>query len=116
MNQEIICINSTYSKEHLEFFALHNVVYPLEGKVYNLRYKKRHSHGEWGLTVQEIINPEVPIGFYGNLYQEQTFHINRFTDLLGNPLKEKEEEIELVEQQEVKINTFYDNNNKRNRS
>jgi len=101
-NTEILCINSKYSKEHLEFFNKYNVVFPVEGKIYNLRYKKQHSNGDWGLTVQEIINPNVPIGYYDNVLIEQTFHIKRFSDLLGNPLLEKVEIEEIEFQQELK--------------
>jgi alpha-tubulin suppressor-like RCC1 family protein len=107
MNTEILCINSNYSKEHLEFFNKHNVVFPQEGKIYNLRYKKQHSHGEWGLTVMEIVNPKVPIGFYNDLSQEQTFNLKRFTDLSGNPLLAEKDEILEPELEEVKINKFY---------
>ena len=93
MSQEILCINDKYSQGHLEFFNKHGVVYPKEGKIYNLRYKIQHSHGEWGLTVKEIVNPKVPIGFYSDLLIEQTFQISRFADLLGNPLEKVRESI-----------------------
>ena len=96
MNQtEIICINSKYSQDYLEFYSKWNVKVPVEDKIYTLRDKVLHTTGEWGLRVVEIVNPKFPVesSLLPDAWVEPTFNINRFADLLGNPLEKVKESI-----------------------
>ena len=51
----------------------------------------RHTNFKTGFLLNEIQNPEVPIGTaFGLISREPTFDIKRFTTLLGDQLEEKE--------------------------
>jgi len=110
MKQDVICINNTFSSDVLAIYAQYGVKIPEKDTVYTIRTKQVHSNGQCGITLNELNNPKVPGDnlLTSSFMVDVTFHVRRFTDLLGNPLKVKEEEIELVKQQEVKINTFYE--------
>lgn len=91
---EVICINGTFKKEELEFYATHGVVIPKKDVIYSIR-KIRNDRGTKGLLLNEIINPEVPIKTMmgGLLYIEPSWHVRRFSTLLGDKI-EVEEQIE----------------------
>ena len=109
---EIICINSKFSNDVLQFYAEHGVKIPQENKIYTLREKKMHSNGKFGVLLEEIVNPLVPIASAllpdGKI--EPTFDAKRFTDLLGNDLvkhDEQTQDFEMNNINDVKQNNFY---------
>lgn len=57
---EVICIDGTFKKEELEFYAIYGVITPKKDVIYSIR-KIRNDRGTKGLLLNEIINPEVPI-------------------------------------------------------
>ena len=109
---EIICINNNFSSDVLAVYAKYGVKIPEKDKIYTIRTKQIHSNGLCGIRLNELNNPKIPIesSLLPDSFLEPSFNINRFTDLLGNPLKIKENEIELEETlTEVKENNFYGN-------
>ena len=111
---EIICINSKFSDDVLKFYSDFGVKIPTENKIYTIRDKRFHSNGKFGVLLEEIVNPLVPIYFdlIPNGKIEPTFDAKRFTDLLGNNLlKYDEDDIQLVREEFAthKVNEFYKN-------
>lgn len=108
---EIICINNKFTQDVLEFYAKYGVRIPEENKIYSLRSKQRHSNGLIGVTLEEIINPKVPIesSLLPDAKIEPTFNSKRFTDLFGNPIEKVETTFEdkFETMFEPKINEFY---------
>lgn len=88
---EVLCINGTFAADVLEFYAVHGVQIPEKDKIYTVRNVIRHTNFKTGFLLNEIQNPEVPIGTaFGLISREPTFDIKRFTTLLGDQLEEKE--------------------------
>ena len=86
---DVVCINSKYTQEWLDYFKENKIIYPKQDKLYTIRKIVQNTKGEKGLLLNEIINPEVtkisPLtGFKGNT--EQNFAISRFTNLDGTPV------------------------------
>lgn len=86
---DVICINSNYTQEWLDYFKENKIIYPKQDKLYTIRKIVQNTKGEKGLLLNEIINPEVtkisPLtGFKGNT--EQNFAISRFANLDGTPV------------------------------
>ena len=109
---EIICINNNFSSDVLAVYSKYGVKIPEKDKIYTIRTKQIHSNGLCGIRLNELNNPKIPIesSLLPDAFLEPSFNVNRFTDLLGNPLKIKENEIELEETLiEVKENKFYKN-------
>lgn len=96
---QVICINDAFPPEYIqEFVVEQGVQTPIKGKIYSIRAIKRHFNGMMGVYLQEIINPKCKIYMNGiKLNVEPGFALSRFTDLLGNPLKEEEIEAEEIE-------------------
>lgn len=112
MNNQIICINDNFNEEALKLYAEYGVKTPVKDKIYTIRTKQIHSNGLCGIRLNELNNPKIPLSLESSLLSdlsvEPSWKISRFTDLLGNPLKIKENEIELEETlTEVKENNFY---------
>ena len=105
-NTEVICINNSFSSDVLSVYAKYGVKIPEKDKVYSIRTKQIHSNGLCGIRLNELNNNKIPLSLESSLLSdlsvEPSWKISRFTDLLGNPLKIKETEIELEE--EVKKN------------
>ena len=91
---EVICINDTFPAPVLAFYAEFGVQAPKKDQLYTIRMVKRHTHGETGVLLHEIKNPEVPVKHpvLGEIWFEPTFNINRFATLMGQPVKEEEME------------------------
>ena len=111
---ELICINSKFSNDVLQFYAEHGIKIPTENKIYTIREKRFHSNGKFGILLEEIVNPFVPIesSLLPDAKIEPTFDAKRFTDLLGNDLTKHDEiYIQLVEDRihEIIVNKFYPN-------
>ncbi len=86
---DVVCINSKYTQEWLDYFKENKIIYPKQDKLYTIRKIVQNTKGEKGLLLNEIINPEVtkisPLtGFKGNT--EQNFAISRFANLDGTPV------------------------------
>jgi hypothetical protein len=107
---DIICINNKFAPDVLQFYSKYGVKIPEQDKIYTLRDKRFHSNGKFGILLEEIINPKVPIesSLIPNGSIEPTFHAKRFTDLLGNPLTKHDENFDTnFETILVKENEFY---------
>lgn len=102
---DVICINDSYSKEQLDFFAQHGVNYPKKDKLYTVREICKNSDGSKAIRLVEIINPTVPLKYWGTVkYLEPNFAIKRFTNLLGKPLSKEEIEEFINEEKLIKKN------------
>lgn len=96
---EVICVNDTYPKEVLEFYAAHGVTYPKKDKIDCIREVIRHSTGETGIRLEGIRNPEVPIKhrILGISKIEPTFSVKRFRKLNGEEITKEALKIEKYE-------------------
>ena len=85
---DLICISDNYEPGKLAFWKEKGVSYPIKDKMYVLRNYVRHSHGEVGIRVEEIVNPEVLVkhSVLGTAMIEPTFHCKRFATLQGDVL------------------------------
>lgn len=88
---DVICINSKFSQDQLDFYATFGIVTPKENNVYSIR-KIRYDRGKHGLLLNEINNPEVPIKslIKGVIFIEPSWDSNRFTTLLGEKISLEE--------------------------
>jgi len=88
---DVICINSKFPTETLEFYSIHGVTIPKENQMYTIR-QIRYDRGKHGLLLNEINNPEVPIKslIKGVIFIEPSFDSNRFTTLLGEKISLEE--------------------------
>lgn len=86
--KEVICINSLFSSDVLEFYKEHGVSTPDRDKIYNVRDVIINSTGETGILLEEIVNPKVPVKhpLFGIASIEPNWHINRFRALDGTEL------------------------------
>jgi len=91
---EVICINDKFPAPVLAFYAEFGVQTPKKDQLYSIRMIKRHTHGETGVLLAEIKNPDVPVKHpvLGEIWFEPTFNVNRFATLMGQPVKEEEME------------------------
>lgn len=91
---EVICINNTFNQECLTLYSKYGVKIPEKDKIYSIRTKQKHSNSEWGIRLNEIINPKIPVesSLLPDAWVENTWNLKRFTDLLGNPLLEENTE------------------------
>jgi len=80
---EIICVDSNFTLEQLEFYKLHGVNTPEQDKIYNIRDLINNSNGKKGLLLAEIINPKIPFKHHilGIIHNEPNWNINRFRNL-----------------------------------
>ncbi|GAB3975993.1 hypothetical protein GCM10028806_34800 [Spirosoma terrae] len=93
---DVICINGKFEPEQVRMYREHGVVTPEQDKLYTIRKHKRHSNGQVGLWLEELVNPPVPQGVMGiEAMMEPSWNINRFATLAGQPIKVKE--LELVD-------------------
>ena len=58
---DILCINDKFSTDVLEFYKVHKVVTPKKDSFYVIRNTIRHTTGEIGILLEEMINPKVPV-------------------------------------------------------
>jgi hypothetical protein len=89
---EVICINDQFPAPVLAFYAEFGVNPPKKDQLYTIRQIKRHTHGETGVLLNELKNPEVPVKHpvLGEIWFEPTFNVNRFATLMGLPVKQEE--------------------------
>lgn len=90
---EVLCVDGKFSSEALAFYEKHGVKTPQEDKIYTPRDAIKHSNGEIGILLEEIINPKVPVKhpILGVVEIEPTWAITRFRNLQGNILSSEEE-------------------------
>lgn len=88
---DIICINSSFSQEQLQFWAIHGVVHPEQDKMYTIREVIKHSHGETGVLLEEIVNPKIPVkhNILKIIQREPTWNIHRFRMLNGDMINKE---------------------------
>jgi len=89
---DILCINDKFSTDVLEFYKVHKVVTPKKDSFYVIRNTIRHTTGEIGILLEEIINPKVPVKhpILGVTQMEPSWNSNRFVHLDGTPILEEE--------------------------
>lgn len=102
-NMEIICVDGKFQAEILQFYIEHGVITPQAKSPYNIREVVKHTNGEIGFRLEEIVNPEVPIKhpILGITNMEPSWAQRRFTTLDGRPLNR--EEIEVLIKQPIRI-------------
>lgn len=86
MNEnQVLCIDAKYEGDVLIFWRQYGVQYPQQDRIYTIRDIVKHSTGDVGLLLEEIVNPKVPIKhpILGVSQMEPTFHMRRFTHLDG---------------------------------
>lgn len=88
---DVICINSKFSQDQLEFYSTFGVNIPKENSLYTIR-QIRYDRGKHGLLLNELNNPEVPIKslIKGVIFIEPSWDSNRFTTLLGEKISLEE--------------------------
>ncbi len=89
---EIICTNDKFPGPVLVLYAELGVKTPIKDQLYTVRQVKRHTNGETGVLLNELVNPDVPVRHpvLGEVWFEPTFNINRFATLLGQPVRQEE--------------------------
>lgn len=82
---DIICNNSEYPKDTLEFWSKHGVTYPKKDDKVTLRSQQLHTNGKIGIRVYEHLNPEVPIKHpvLGITMLEPSYNLTRFSTTEG---------------------------------
>jgi hypothetical protein len=107
---EVICIDGTFTADQLTFWAQFGVKTPQTDQIVNIREVVKHTTGEIGFRLEEIINPQVPIKhpILGIIMMEPSWAQRRFTTLNGKPLNK--EEIESLIKQPAK-ETIVETNN-----
>lgn len=87
---EVICINTNFPLEHLQFWKKYGVEPPQQDSIYNIRDIVINSNGKTGLLLEELVNPKVPINhplIPGEVtMMEPNFYEKRFTTLLGEQI------------------------------
>ncbi len=89
---EVICINDQFPAAALAVYAEFGVRIPKRDQLYTIRLVKKHTNGQTGVLLNEIVNPDLPVKHpvLGEVWFEPTFNINRFATLLGQPVREEE--------------------------
>lgn len=93
--KEVMCTNSVFPLEYIDFYKKNNIKTPKLKKIYTIREIITHTTGKKGILLNEIVNPLVTINhpILGNVNVEVTWDIRRFSTLLGDRV-EIEEQIE----------------------
>ena len=88
---DVICIDGGFSSKQLQFWALHGVKYPEQEKMYSIREVVKHTNGETGILLEEIVNPLVPVKhlILGVINREPTFNLKRFRTLDGKQISKE---------------------------
>ena len=96
---DVICVDATFTPEQLAFYKVWGVEHPEQDKIYSVREVKRHSNGNVGLLLNEIINPEVPVisPILGEIWIETTWKISRFRTLNNDKIEHYEHERQVSE-------------------
>jgi hypothetical protein len=94
---EVICINGTFSADFLLYYSKYGVKTPKEGKLYAIRDIIKHTNGQTGIRLEQIVNPKIPDNhaILGKIETEPTFNIKRFAKLNGDEIT-KEEITEII--------------------
>jgi len=89
--QQLICINDTYSPQHLEVFAKNNIQFPKKDEIVELvRVDRLPLKGKTGLIVAPYDGQFLKGKAYGiDIEKEVSFDKSRFTTLLGEPISEE---------------------------
>lgn len=88
---DLICVDSKFLPDQLDFWKKHGVVHPEQEKMYNLREIIKHSNGQIGFRLEEIRNPQVPVKTpIGVMMIEPSFNHVRFRHLDGTPFSTEE--------------------------
>ncbi len=88
MNKEIICIDSSFAPDVIEFYNRHGIVTPLTDVLYSVRGINKGSGGKWEVLLQEIVNKEVPIKHFGGVQMKEPAWdlLRRFRNLDGTDI------------------------------
>lgn len=99
--KEVICINSIFPRDYLEFYQKHNVQIPKKDQIYTIREVVKPSlGGEAGILLEEIKNPLVPVKHHilTSAMMEPSWKISRFAKLDGSSIS-REEVREMIKEQ-----------------
>lgn len=58
---EILCIDSKFTPDTLQFYAKNGIKTPVIDKIYTPRAISKNSEGKYEVLLNEIINKEIPI-------------------------------------------------------
>ncbi len=86
---DVICVDGNFPQDALDYYNDNKVVTPTEGKVYSIREVKKHTTGEVGVLLEEIVNPPVEFShpILGTTKAEPTWNLKRFSTLLGDEVE-----------------------------
>lgn len=90
---DIICVNSQFPADFLEYYKQEGVVTPVEGSLYSIRgvirnYGKVDSLDNVGFLLEELVNPKID-NYHptlGTIKIEPNWSIKRFTNLDGSEI------------------------------
>lgn len=90
--KELVCINDKYTVDYLAVFAKNSISYPKEGEIVSLIELVKYPRlKRTGVIVAPYDNQWISGKIFGTEGTVQvSFDINRFTDLLGNKITEKQ--------------------------
>lgn len=85
--EKVKCINDTFSSVVLGFYQKHGVITPKKDTWYHIR-QVENVRGKVGVFLEEIVNPKVPVKsiLSGSFMKEPSWDINRFVNLLNQPI------------------------------
>lgn len=85
---EVLCVNSSFPADYLQFYAQYGVKTPNKDSIYHFRSVSKNSQGKYEVLLEEIINPEVPIKHHilNISYKEPAWDLNRFRTLSGDEI------------------------------
>lgn len=84
---DLICIDDKFNDEYLKFYSRFKIETPVKDSIYRIREITKHSNGEYGILLVEIVNSKVPVKNVGIvMFLEPSWATRRFTTLDGREL------------------------------
>lgn len=83
------CIDNVFTGKARDVFDRNGIIVPEHGGIYTVRTIIRHSTGQCGLLLEEIVNKKLPIHHVfigGMVWLEPTFAAYRFEKLSGETI------------------------------
>lgn len=83
---DVICVNSTFTPNQLEYWKQHGVVHPQQEKLYSIRRVIKYVNGKTGILLEEIVNPHLLMKHQvlGSVTVEPSWNLERFRTLQGD--------------------------------